>query len=125
MSERRQLVAGDAIPPVRFVAECKQDFAASGHGARPGDGKHFVRAQVGGPVFARRTGEGAIVTGIATELRERNEDFARIRDDAAVGAIAAFGGSRHHCRKIVAVEQGKDIVRCKAALRFATAPARW
>ena len=36
-------------------------------------------------------------------------------------AIAAFGSDRHHRRKVVAVEQRKDIVRRERAFRFATA----
>ena len=62
MPERRQFIAGRAITQFRFVAECKQRFAASGLGAGLGDGEHFIGAQIGAPAFARRMGEGAIVT---------------------------------------------------------------
>src|SRR5439155_14589139 len=54
---------------------------AAGLGAGARDGQHLVRGQVRALAAARRRSEGAVVADVAAELRQRDEDLRRVRDE--------------------------------------------
>ena len=85
-AERGELLAGDAVAPLRLVAEREQRLAAAGRGARARDLEHLVRRQVRPLAAARRPRERAVVADVPAELRQRDEDLRRVGDDRARGA---------------------------------------
>ena len=86
--ELRQLLAGGAVPQLRLVAEREQRLAAAGGGSGAGDLQHLVEGQVRALAPLRRRRERAVVADVAAELRQRDEDLRRVRDEAAAAAVA-------------------------------------
>ena len=87
-AERGQLLARRPVPQLRLVAEREQRFAAAGGGACPGDVQHLVEGQVRALAALRRRREGAVVADVAAELRQRDEDLRRIRDEPTAARVA-------------------------------------
>ena len=86
--ERGQRLARGAVAQLRLVAEGEQRLGAAR--GRPGarDRQHLVRRKIGGPPGARPLGERAVVADVAAQLGQRNEHFARVRDEAAMPLVA-------------------------------------
>ncbi len=87
-AERRQLLARRAVAQLRLVAEREQRLAAAGGGAGAGDLQHLVERQVRALAALRRRRERAVVADVAAELRQRDEDLRRVRDEPAAAAVA-------------------------------------
>ena len=96
MAEFAQFRTGDAVAQFRLVSEREQGFLAAGLSARLCDGERLLRKQIGAFAFPGRTGEGAVVADVAAQLRERNEDLARIGQCGAMSRVAtpASGGDQ-------------------------------
>ena len=86
--ERRQLLAGHAIPQLRLVPEREQRLATTDRGTGARDVEHLVDRQVRALATSRRLGERAVVTHVAAELRERDEDLRRIGYEPAASLVA-------------------------------------
>src|SRR5207302_3519088 len=96
--ERRELLAGHAVPPFRFVAEREQRLTTADGGTGTRNGKSLIDRQVRALPTSRRLGEGAVVTDVAAELRQRDEDLRRVGHEAAVSLNAkrpSFGAQIH------------------------------
>ena len=83
-AESGQLVASRAVAQLRLVPEGEEGFAAAGSRACTRDLEDFLDRQVGPLAAARRLRERAVVTHVATELRQRDEDLRRVGDEPAV-----------------------------------------
>src|SRR5256885_6696108 len=86
-SERVELFSGGSVTQLGLVAEGEQRFAAAGRCAGASDVEDLVDAQVCPLASARRAGEGAVVTDVAAELRQRDEDLRRIGEQPAWGPL--------------------------------------
>src|SRR5581483_5127013 len=86
---RRELLARRAVAALGLVAEGEERLVAAGLGARARDLEHLVRAEVRALAAARRGGERAVVADVAAELRQRDEDLGRVRDEEARAALRA------------------------------------
>ena len=83
-AERGQLVPSRAVAQLRLVPESEEGLAATGGRTCTRDLEDFLDRQVGPLAAAWRLRERAVVTHVATELRQRDEDLRRVRDEAAV-----------------------------------------
>jgi hypothetical protein len=89
----RQCIARDRITQLRLVAQREQRLLAVGRGAGASDLEHVVDRQVGLRQVTRPMRERAVVTDVAAELRQRNEDLARIADRAPEALDREFFGN--------------------------------
>ena len=80
-TELLELVARSAVPELRLVAEREQRLAAPGRSPGARNLQDLVDRHVCALSTARRARERAVVADVATELRQRDEDFRRIRDE--------------------------------------------
>ena len=90
VAEPGQRLARRAVAQFRLVAQREERLMAAG--ARPGRGdrQHLVGIEIGGLAAARRMGEGAVVADVAAQLGQRDEDLARIGDEAAMAPRRAM-----------------------------------
>ena len=92
MSEALELFARSPIAQLRLVAEREQRFLASGRSPGFGDCDHRIDGQIGLYARSGSVREGAIVTDIPAQLRQRNEHFPGIGNAVAMGLIASPRG---------------------------------
>ena len=92
VAERLQRVARGLVAQLGLVAQREQRFGATCGRAGARDGEHLVGREVDGLARARHFRERAVVTDVAAELGEGNEDLARIGDQPAVRGIAQGRG---------------------------------
>ena len=88
-AELGEFDARGLVAQLGLVAERKQRLAAAGCLALLGDGDHFVRRHVRALALAGWLGEGAVVTDVAAEHRQRDEDLRRVRDDDSVRCVSS------------------------------------
>src|SRR5207237_693061 len=81
-------VARRAIAALGLVAEGEERLVAAGVGARMRDLEHLVGGQECALAAARRGGERAVVADVAAQLRQRDEDLRRVRDEQALAVRA-------------------------------------
>ena len=86
-TERGELVTGGAVPQLRLVAQREQCLAATGRGPGAGNGEDLVDGHVRALAAARGLRERAVVADVATQLRQRDEDLRRVRDDAPLPLV--------------------------------------
>src|SRR5581483_3859542 len=87
-TERRELLARDAVAKLRLVPQREQRLAAAGRGAGAGDCEHLFLRHVRPLASLRRARERAVAADVAAELRQRNEDLRRVGDETPVAALA-------------------------------------
>src|SRR6185312_663393 len=107
-----QRVACRAVALLGTIAECEERFGTARGGALARDFQHIVDGKVRPFERARRFGEGAVATGVAAQLRQRNEHLRRERNDVAVSLAAQAGGFIHERAKRAAFqarEPGGDV----------------
>src|SRR5262249_27188946 len=85
VSEASELIGGGSVAQLRLVAEREQSLLAARGATRPRDGQRFVEGQIRPLALARWMSKRAVMANVAAKLRERNKNFARIRDEGAVG----------------------------------------
>src|SRR5262249_41751353 len=90
--ERSELLPGDAIAELGLVTEREKRLAAPCR--RPGTREvgHLFLAHVRPFTAARRARKRAVAADIAAELRQRDEDLRRGRDEPAVAGVAKTRG---------------------------------
>jgi hypothetical protein len=117
LSER---FAREAVAQLGLVAEREERFLAACGSTRPRDGKDLLEREISRLAFARRVRERAVVAYVPAQLRERNENLARIRHHAAVRRVAARSGEAHE-----GAEVGVEDVRfyCHELTKGAPIPA--
>jgi len=121
-AELGELVARRAVPQLGLVAEREERLAAARGRAGRSDLDHLVDREVGAFAPAGRRGERAVVAHVTAELRQRDEHFRRVGDEAA-GALVAqppgFGAQilERHRQKIGPVHR-------HASLDVAASPAQ-
>ena len=74
---------------LRPVAEGEQRLLAALRRARAGDLQHLVALEERGGQPVRHGGERAVVAAVAAQPGERDEDLARVRDDARAARVDA------------------------------------
>src|SRR6266516_2520664 len=82
--QRLKLLARNPVAQLRLVPEGEQRFATTYGDTGASDVENLVDAQIRPRASARRPSERAVVTHVAAELRERDEDLRRVRDEPAV-----------------------------------------
>src|SRR5262249_48640908 len=82
---------------------------------RPRDGQRFVEGQIRPLALARWMSKRAVMANVAAKLRERNKNFARIRDEGAVGGVTPAGGRAHEGGK-GAVPKGERVLAGESAV---------
>ena len=87
-SERGELLAHDAIAQLWFVAEREERLAAACARTRPRDSEHIVDRHERALATTWWPRERAVMAYVAAELRERDEDLRRVRDERPVPGIA-------------------------------------
>ena len=92
VAARRQPLARVRVAVLGAVAQGEQRLLALLPPARLGDGHDLLGREERGVELGRRLGERAVVTVVAAQHRERDEDLARVRDRAPVTAVAEAGG---------------------------------
>ena len=92
VAERLQCVARRLVSQLRLVAQREQRLGATGGRAGAGDGEHLVGREVDRLARARHLRERAVVTDVAAEFGERNENLARIGNQPAMRGIAQGRG---------------------------------
>ena len=100
------------VPLFGTVPQGEQRLLASERPAGLRDGHDLFEAEVRMIELRRRLREGAVVTVIATEHRERDEDLPRIRDGAAPPQITEVAGRSHRTLQIrvPGLQQRLDLV---------------
>ena len=86
--ERLELLARSPVAQLRLVAQGEERLAATGALARACHLEHLVEAQVGTLAPARRPRERAVVTDVAAELRQRDEDLRAVGDERPCARLA-------------------------------------
>ena len=86
-AELGELLAGGPVAALRLVAEREQRLAATCSGAGARDVQHLVRGHVRALALPRRRGERAVVADVPAELRQRDEDLRRERDEAPLALL--------------------------------------
>ena len=87
-AELGELLARGPVAALRLVAEREQRLATARRGAGARDVQHLVRGHVRALALPRRRGERAVVADVAAELRQRDEDLRRVRDEAPLALLA-------------------------------------
>jgi hypothetical protein len=87
-AERGELVTCGAIAQLRLVAEREQRLTATRRGPGTCNGEHLVDREVRTLAPTRRPRERAVVADVPAQLRERDEDLGRERDETAVPLVA-------------------------------------
>ena len=80
-AEPGELLAGHLVAELRPVSEREERLAAPCLGARTSDLEHLVLGQERPLASPRRPRERAVAADVTAELRERNEDLRRVRDE--------------------------------------------
>jgi hypothetical protein len=91
-----------------LIAQAEQRLFASGAAPSFGYGENLIRQHVGGLARLRVRPESAVTAIVAAQVGERNENFPRIADRTALGAVA------HGCR---CLQQGLERARFHQAQR--------
>ena len=97
-SECFELLACHPVALLGLVAEGEQRFAAARGGACAREGENLVDRHVRALSAPGRVSERAVVTDVAAELRQRDEDLRRVGHEAAVSLLAkrpSFGAQIH------------------------------
>src|SRR5580704_15700567 len=84
-----------------FIAEAEKSLGASHLLARSHNRHYLVGGHGVCACLARISSEGAVATVIATEVRERNKNLARIGHDPRLEALPGFHCSRKQRRKFL------------------------
>ena len=100
VAERVELDPRLRIALLRLVAEREERLAAAGRRTLPRHLHRLVQRHVRPLAGPRRLRERAVVAHVAAELRERDEDLARVADGAAETRVAQCGRPLHEGRKI-------------------------
>ncbi len=100
VTQRRQRIARRLVAQLRLVAQGEQRLGAARRLTGTGDGEDLLRRQVGRLAGPRPLGKGTVVADVAAQVRQRNEDLARVRDQPAVAAIAQPCCVRHQLGKL-------------------------
>src|SRR5215204_715010 len=103
MSQPCEFVAGGAVAQFRLVAEGEQRLLAARRLAGSRDRKHRVARQIGRLFAPWCASESTVVADVATQLGERDEYLAGVRDDRAMGQIAPARGYAHELMQVIAV----------------------
>src|SRR5271156_3787117 len=91
-AQRSKRPACRGVARFRAVAEREQRLLAAGRDAGTGDPQNLFKLKVRLCSGARSLRERAVVTDIAAQVRERNEDLARVAHPAAMtGKRQRFG----------------------------------
>ncbi len=109
VAEMRQRLARRGVAQLGLVAQGEERLMAAG--ARPGTGdrQHLIGVEVSGLAAARRVGEGAIVADVAAQLGQRDEDFARIGDEAAMPRVAQCRRYGHQRPRVSTVDERQGL----------------
>jgi hypothetical protein len=83
-AELGQLFARDAIAQLRLVPEREQRLVATRLGSRSRDVEHLLFRQERPLPAPRRPSERAVAADVAAQLRQRDENLRRVRDECAV-----------------------------------------
>ena len=108
-AELGELFPRSAIAPFRLVAEGEQCLATAGRGAGARDAQHLVGGHVGALAPAGWGGERAVVANVAAELRQRDEDLRRVRDELTLALVAEAPRPLHELRQRQVREHGVRI----------------
>ena len=111
VTEPRQRLARRGVAQFGLVAQCEERLVAAGARPGPGDRQHLIGVEVGGLAAARRVGEGAIVADVAAQLGQRDEDLARIGDEAAMPRIAQCRRGRHQRLRVGTIGERQSVGR--------------
>src|SRR5262249_27033536 len=111
MSEASKLIGGGSVAQLRLVAEGEQCLLAACGLPRPRDGKHFVEGEIRPLALVRRLSKRAVMANVAAKLRQRNKNFAWIRDDGAVGGVAPAGGRAQQRAEVAAHKRERFLAR--------------
>ena len=112
---RRVAVLGQPLPrrPIAqfgLFAQGEERFLAAHPRPVPRHVEHRFQAHVRDVQLGGRLREGAVVADVAAQMRERNEDLARIGDEIAEAAVAQFGRNRAQRCGVGAGRQGERFV---------------
>ena len=105
-AEPVELVARRPVAQLGLVAEREQGLVAPRKPAGVGDREHLVLAQVAALSASRRARERAVVADVPAEVRERDEDLRRERDERARRAFARALAQLGQRRPAVRVGEG-------------------
>ena len=89
-----QGVAHGGKVQLRLIPEAEQSLGASEPRAVARNLKHFIGRHGVGARFPRVAAEGAVAAVVTAEVGEREEDLARIGDDAGLKALFEGRGGR-------------------------------
>src|SRR5712675_356284 len=97
-----------------LVAEAEKGLRASEFFARPRYGEHFFWSHGVRAGFAGIAAKGAVAAVVATKIGQRQENFARVGDDAGLEALfGGTGGSKKFGQVIVmAADQAQCGIAC-------------
>ncbi len=95
----RQSLPRRAVAKFGLVAEGEQRLGAARRLTRAGDGQHLVGGQIYRMPGAGAFGEGAVVTDVTAQLRQRNEHLPRVGNRPPERGIPLGRGLRHQFRQ--------------------------
>ena len=102
------------------VSEGEQSLLASQRAAGLGDRDHLLEAEERVFELRRRLREGAVMTMVATQHRQRDEHLARIGDGVAPSQVAEMTSRRHRALQIrvTGQQQCLDLVQGEGLALF-------
>ena len=109
VSELGQFLARHLVAQLGLVPEREEGLRAARRRPRPRKLQHLVDAHVGAFAALGRLRERAVVADVAAELRQRNEDVARVGDDVVVGLIAECARCRRQGGKVGFAGKGESL----------------
>ena len=124
VAEMTQRVAHLGEEQFRLVAQAEESLGASQLFAGAGDRENFVRSHGMRAGISGIAAEGAVAAVIAAKIRQRQEDFSRIGDDAGLEVFFCGAGRGEQRGKIVvtAADQpagpGRGDGRSRAVVRL-------
>ena len=110
MPESFEFLASQPVALFRLVSQCEKGLTASCLGSGAGNFQNFLVRQKGifpTPGWVRK---GAIMTNIAAQMSERNEYFARIRNDASMVLVTLTCRSGHQGFQVGDIRQAERLV---------------
>ncbi len=108
--QRAQLLARHAVAQFRLVAQREEGFVTPGTRSGTSHLEHLVGRHERARAFARRSGESAVVTDVAAQLRERDEHLAGIAHALPEPGHRKFRGPAHQRRQVVFVGQQQRLL---------------
>ena len=115
-----QVFPGFGENALRLIAQTEESFFASRPASGFGHGENILRRHVGLSTGLRVRPKRAVAAVVAAQMRERDEDFLRIADGAALVLVPNGSGGLQQGSQVGSLHQGKRLLARDTSALFGT-----